>query len=528
MFDYVIVGGGSAGCVLARRLSDDPKISVCLLEAGGEDRTPIVTIPVGAAAAVPTRYFNWAFETVPQAGLQGRRGYQPRGRGLGGSSAINAMIYTRGHRKDYDDWAAMGNEGWSFADVLPYFRRAEDQERGEDAYHGTGGPLHVSDLRSPSPFSRLFVAAARQVGFPLTQDFNGPRQEGVGLYQVTQKDGERCSAARAYLHPVRQRKNLTILTGALATKILFQGKRAVGVLCRHKGGEREIRAAREVILSAGALQSPQLLMLSGIGPAETLKRHGIAVRHHLPGVGQNLQDHVDYVDIFRWDSTELLGVTLKGIGITPKILADYFRRRRGIMTTNFAEAGGFLRTRPDLDRPDIQLHFVIGMVDDHNRVIHWGHGYSCHVCILRPKSRGQVTLADADPMSPPRIDPNYFGDPDGEDMKRLMAGVKLMRRILDAPALKALRSRQLYANGREEGEALAALIRRRADTIYHPAGTCRMGRDPMAVVDPQLRVHGLAGLRVVDASIMPTLIGGNTNAPVIMIAEKASDLIREA
>ena len=526
--DYVIVGGGSAGCVLAARLSEDPQVQVALLEAGPPDDSVLIHCPAGLAVLAKNGQANWAFDTVPQPGLNGRRGYQPRGKVLGGSSSINAMIYARGHRSDYDRWAAEGNAGWSFEEVLPYFRKSEHNERGADAFHGSGGPLNVMDLRSPHRFGPVFVEAARQAGYPENHDFNGPEQEGVGLYQVTHKDGERFSAARAYLAPHRGRPNLHVLTGAHATRVLMQGRRAVGVAYRQDGVDRELRAGREVLLSAGALLSPQLLMLSGIGPAEQLRKHGIAVLHDLPGVGRNLHDHVDVVQVVDAPKlTDLFGLSWPGLVNVVKGIFEWRRQRSGLLTTNFAEAGGFIRSSAEEPIPDLQLHFVIGKLVDHGRKTVFGHGYSCHVCLLRPRSRGTLTLASADPLAPPRIDPNFLGDAD--DVRRLVQGFKLMRRILQQPALAGHGGRELDASARAQDDAaIEQFVRTHADTIYHPVGTCRMGTGPLDVVDAQLRVHGVEGLRVVDASIMPSIVGGNTNAPVIMIGEKAADMVRQA
>ncbi|KWI34232.1 GMC family oxidoreductase [Burkholderia stagnalis] len=526
-FDYIVVGGGSGGCVVAGRLTERPDVTVCVLEAGNRGDGTLVNVPTGAVAMMPTRINNWAFETVPQPGLGGRRGYQPRGKALGGSSAINAMVYIRGHRSDYDHWAALGNDGWAFDDVLPYFRLSEHNERFDDAWHGRDGPLWVSDLRTGNPFHARYLEAARQAGLPLTDDFNGAQQEGIGLYQVTQKHGERWSAARAYLLPhVGRRDNLTVETHAQVLRILFDGTRAIGVEVRQHGEVRTLHARREVVLAAGAFQTPQLLMLSGVGPAAELARVGIRTLADLPGVGRNLQDHPDFIFGYRTRSVDTLGVSAGGGLRMLRELLRFRRERRGMLTSNFAEGGGFLKTRTELDAPDIQLHFVVALVDDHARRLHTGHGMSCHVCLLRPRSRGAVTLQSADPLAAPRIDPAFFDDP--RDLDDMVAGFKLTRRLMQAPALAGWITRDLFTANVTTDDEIRDVLRQRTDTVYHPVGTCRMGRDALAVVDPQLRVRGLQGLRIVDASVMPTLIGGNTNAPTIMIAEKAVDLMRGA
>ena len=529
--DYIVVGGGSAGCVLAARLSEDPSVSVALLEAGGRNDSVLNRVPTGAAVHIVRRNaFNWAFSTVPQPGFGGRRGYQPRGRGLGGSSTINAMVYLRGQRQDYDDWAADGATGWSWNDVLPYFIKSENNERfGPDASHGRGGPLNVADLRSPHPFAAMFIQAAEQAGLPRNDDFAGESQEGVGWYQVTQKNGERWSVARAYLDPARGRSNLTIETDALATALVLDGRRAVGVRYTQAGQARELRARREVLLAAGALQSPQLLMLSGIGPADHLRELGIAPVVALP-VGDNLQDHPDIIINRRVDHTDLLGLSPVGAWKLFRAVGEWRRERRGSLTSNFAEAGAFVRSLPELTRPDLQLHFVIGMVDNHNRTYHWGHGMSCHSCPLRPKSRGTLRLASPNVNDAPLIDPRFLTHED--DIETLVRGFKLVRRIFAQPVFAPFEGadpkRELYYGDVKSDDEIRAAIRAHADTIYHPVGTCRMGSDDRAVVDSELRVRGIANLRVVDASVMPTLVSGNTNAAVVMIAERAADLLRAA
>ncbi len=523
MYDYVIIGGGSAGCVLAARLSADPACRVLLLEAGPRDWHPMIHMPAGLGRLAGNRRINWNYSTEPEPQLHGRRLWWPRGRVLGGCSSVNAMCYTRGVPGDYDAWAAAGADGWHWQSVLPYFLRAEGNARGAGPLHGAPGPLAVSDLRHRNRLSEAFIEAGVDAGWPRNDDFNGPVQEGFGFYQVTQRDGVRCSAAAAYLAPARGRANLEVVTGALVSRIVLAGHRAVAVEYRLGGRLHRAQAASEVLLSAGAVNSPQLLMLSGIGPADMLRRHGIPVAADLPGVGANLQDHLDICTLHHCPP----GLSYDRISELKTAFEYFLRGRRGPGTSNVAEAGGFVRSALATDdRPDVQFHFVPAMLDDHGRNRLQGDGLTVHACFLRPRSRGRILLHDADPASPVRIQANYLSDPDGFDLRMMVECARLSRRLLSQPAFRPFLGAPIHpARTDLPDTGLEEFVRARAETIYHPSGTCRMGRDQAAVVDPQLRVRGIDALRVVDASVMPELPGGNTNAPVIMIAERAADLL---
>ena len=531
-FDYIIVGGGSAGCVLANRLSADPDVSVCMLEAGPADWNPLIHIPIGIIGLMWSKMFNWAYYTAPQKHMNSREMFWPRGKTLGGSSSINAQCYTRGNAWDYDHWAELGNRGWGFDEMLGYFRRSEKFEAGASEYHGSDGTYCVSAPRHVNPLNHAFIEAAQACGLPRNDDFGGATEEGVGLYSVAQNNGRRCSNADAFLHPVADRKNLTVITRARAKKILLEGKRAVGVTYKKGwfGGDRSLRAKQEVLLCGGAINSPQLLLLSGIGPKSEIEPHGIPLAHELKGVGRNLQDHLD-VSIIDIEKTKL------SLRLGPKFLLvdgpvavyQYFVHGRGQLASNVAESGGFARSDDSQERADLQLHFIATIEQDHghnlwNTIKHYG--YTLRVCDLRPKSRGHIGLKSADPMDDALIDPNYLDHPD--DLAQLVKAVRLGRRIMRAEPLGSHRDRELEPGEKVEDDAeIEAFVRDRAETIYHPVGTCKMGHDDEAVVDDRLRVHGMQGLRVVDASIMPTLVGGNTNAPTTAIAEKAADMIRE-
>jgi len=524
-FDYIIIGAGSAGCVLANRLSEDPDVRVLLLEAGPRDWHPFIHMPAGLAKLVGHKGVNWNYDTAPEPHLDHRALWWPRGRVLGGSSSINAMCYIRGHARDYDDWAAQGATGWDWNTVLPYFKRSEGNTRGGDALHGGDGPLSVDDLRYVNPLSEVFIAAGEQAGYARNRDFNGPEQAGVGLYQVTQKDGARCSSATAYLRPVRARRNLVVRTDAMVSRITFDKGRTNGVTCVVRGIAHHYEATGEVLLAGGAINSPQLLMLSGIGPADALRRVGVPMVHDAPGVGANLQDHLDICTL-RHATQPITYDRASDV----KIAFDYFLRgHAGPGSSNIAEGGGFLRSplAPD-DRPDIQLHFVPAMLDDHGRRRLRGDGYTLHACALRPRSRGRIALVTNRAGDKPRIEANYLSDEDGFDLRMMVECAKVSRAIFAQRAFDPYRGAPIFpARDDLDDRGLEAFIRAKAETVYHPVGTCRMGSDAASVVDPELRVRGVEGLRVIDASVMPTLIGGNTNAPTVMIAERASDLIRQ-
>ena len=530
-YDYIIIGGGSAGCVLANRLSADKNNSVCLLETGPSDNTALVSTPIGVIGLMDSKKYNWMFNSQPEASQNNRTIYCPRGKILGGSSAVNAMLYTRGTPSDYDHWASLGNDGWSYNDILPYFKSTQHQERGASDFHGVKGELNVAEGRSNHPLGKTLLEACRQAGYKDNSDFNGAQQEGVGYYQVTQINGERCSAARAFLHPISHRQNLTVITEARVAKILIENKLTKGVEYDLDGELHTLKATKEVILSAGTFCSPQLLMLSGIGPEKELAQHQIPVKHHLPGVGENLQEHVDIITVNK--SKKANTVALRPIGIA-KIMKDiwqYISQRKGFLTTSIVEVGGFIKSKSELKDPDMQLQFIPLVMEDHGRKKSTllTYGYSLHNCLLRPKSRGRVSLNGNDFLQDPKIELNMLSHPD--DLAAMIDAVKINLNIVSQQAFDDGRGKSIFPSQNSPGknslsdEEIKEFVLEKANHVYHPVGTCKMGHDKDAVVNARLQVHGIAGLRVVDASIMPTLVAGNTNAPTVMIAAKAADMI---
>lgn len=525
-FDYIVVGAGSAGCVLANRLSASGRHRVLLLEAGGKDNNVWIHIPLGYGKLFTNPKVNWLYKTEPEPELNNRQIIQPRGKVLGGSSSINGLLYIRGQSQDFDHWRQLGNTGWGFDDVLPYFRKSEDQQRGADDLHGVGGPLAVSDVSEPHPLCEAFIGAVEQAGFPRNDDFNGPDQEGAGYFQLTARNGRRKSTAAGYLKPARRRPNLTVVTGALATRILFEGRRATGIEYSQGGTPHTAHAGNEVILAGGAFNSPQLLQLSGVGPAEHLRSLGIPVIADMPGVGADLQDHFQVRMQYRCTESITMNDVVNSWHRRIGAGLRYILSRKGTLTIGAGYAGAFLRTRPELETPDVQFHFILFSADSLGGNLHPFPGFTASVCQLRPESRGFVRIKSSDPAAPPAIQPRYLSSQ--FDIDTILDGIKLQRKIMGQKAMRHYIAEERIPGPNCTSDAdLLAYARETGTTVFHPTSTCRMGSDPTAVVDERLRLRGFSGLRVVDASIMPTVVSGNTNAPIVMIAEKGADMILE-
>ena len=525
-FDYIVIGAGSAGCVLAARLSENPALRVLLLEAGPPDRSVWIHLPIGYGKTMWSDTYNWRFHTDPDPNMNGRQIYWPRGKTLGGSSSINGLIYIRGQREDYDRWAALGNAGWSFDEVLPYFIRSERNQRGADAHHGDKGPLYVSDIGAKHELIEAFINGAQQIGVPRTEDFNGAQQEGAGYFQLNTNQGLRCSAAKAYLTPARGRSNLRIETQAHASQLMLQGRRAVGVHYRQDGVMKSARCRGEVLLSAGAIQSPQVLQLSGIGAGSLLQERGIEVVHHLPGVGENLQDHLQIRLSYECARPITTNDQLNSWLGRLQIGLQWLLFRSGPLAVGINQGGCFMRALPESATPDIQFHVATLSADMAGGKVHPYSGFTLSVCQLRPESRGHIRIRSANPFEPPEMQANYLSTE--LDRRTAVAAVKAARAIAQSPAMQPYVKREVKPGPQDlSDEALLEFCRNNGATIFHPSGTCKMGTDEMAVLDARLRVHGMQGLRVVDCSAMPTLVSGNTNAPAIMMAEKAVDMIRE-
>jgi len=523
-YDYIVVGAGSAGCVLANRLSESGRHSVLLLEAGGRDNKIWIHIPIGYGKLFKDARVNWMYQTEPEPELDGRQVFQPRGKVLGGSSSINGLIYIRGQREDFDRWRQLGNGGWSYDDVLPFFKKAENQQHGADEFHATGEPLSVSDPRQTHPLCDAFIAAAEQAGVPRNADFNGAKQEGAGYFQTTTRGGRRASTAVCYLNPAKARSNLRVETDAQAEKILFEGKRAAGVVYRQHGAQRTARARREVIVSSGAFNSPQLLQLSGVGPADLLRKHGVDVVHDAPGVGQSLQDHMQVRMVLRCTRRITVNDDVRNPLRSAMVGLNYALFRKGSLTIAAGYAGAFFKTDPRLASPDVQIHFIPFSTDKMGEKLHRFSGFTASVCQLRPESRGSVNIRSADPTTPPEIRINYLATEN--DRRTNVEGLKKLREILRQPAMTPFVAEEVDPTPDiVSDDDLLAFCRQRGSTIYHPVSTCRMGNDAMAVVDQAAKVRGLDGLRVVDGSIMPDLVSGNTNAAIIMMGEKLSQAI---